>query len=544
MRTRRALLLSLVWIVALAGLGVCSIIGAQKPLELTMFSYDINPNYTGFEDPIGREITKRTGIKLSIEYPVGDPEERIMLMIASGEYPDLIFHKGAGKFVDAGAFIDLTSYIEQYGANIKKLYGPYLKRMRYDLNDRSIYYLGCYGVDSQIWDVSGFELQHAVVKELGYPKMETLQDFENAIKAYMKKYPTIDGRPTIGLSLLADDWRFLISVTNPAVAATGAPDDGQWYIDFETQEAVYHITRPEEKEYFRWLNHMNALGLLDPESFVQKYDQYKAKIAQGRVLALTDQRWEYEEAERALRQAGKFERTYGNYPIVLDERFKRPDLWDPGYSASWGVGISVNCKHKEEAFKFLDWMASDEAQVLVNWGLEGVNYRVENRKRVIPPAELEQKNNDPLYIKKSGVGLYVYPFPQRGDGLVDPTGNTYTTLTKDFIKERYSPVEKQVLASYGAEMWMDLYPQSSEFPLKPWGAAWQIPTPMNEDFTVPLQRCDDLCKKRIPEIVLADPSAFDRLWDNFQKELENLGIHKAEAIFTQLIQERIALWND
>ena len=228
MRTRRAILLGLVCIVALAGLWVDSIFGVQKPLELTMFSYDINPNYTGFEDPIGREITKRTGIKLNIEYPVGDPEERITLMIASGQYPDLIFHKGAGKFVDAGAFIDLTPYIEKYGENIKDLYGPYLKRMRYSLEDQSIYYLGCFGVGSQIWDVSGFQLQHAVVKELGYPRMQTLKDFENAIKAYMEKYPTIDGRPTIGLSLLADDWRFLISVTNPAVAATGAPDDGQW----------------------------------------------------------------------------------------------------------------------------------------------------------------------------------------------------------------------------------------------------------------------------------------------------------------------------
>ncbi|HEY8391363.1 MAG TPA: ABC transporter substrate-binding protein [Capillibacterium sp.] len=544
MQRRRAFLFHLVCVVLLVGLGVGSVLGAQKPLVLKMFSYDINPNYTGFEDPIGREITKRTGIKLDIEYPVGDPEERITLMIASGEYPDLIFHKGAGKFVDAGAFIDLTPYIEKYGDNIKKLYGPYLKRMRYSLEDPSIYYLGCFGVDSEIWDVSGFQLQHAVVKELGYPPMRTLKDFENAIKAYMEKYPTIDGRPTIGLSLLADDWRFLITVTNPAVAATGGPDDGQWYIDPETYEAIYHIRRPEEKEYFRWLNHMNDIGLLDPESFVQKYDQYKAKIAQGRVLALTDQRWQFEEAERALRQAGKFERTYGSYPIVLDERFKRADLWDPGYSASWGIGISVTSKHKEAAFKFLDWMASDEAQVLVNWGIEGVNYQVVNGKRVIPPEEFARRTNDPNYIRETGVGLYVYPFPQRGDGQLDPTGNPYTPTTKDYIKQRYSAIEKEVLAAYGAEMWIDLFPQKSEFPLKPWGAAWQIPTPMIEDLTIPLQRCDDLCKKRIPEIVLAKPADFDRLWDSFQQELIDLGIRKAEAIFTQLVKDRIKLWND
>ena len=113
-----------------------------------MFSGDINPDDTGFEDPVAKEITDRAGIKLKVEYPVGEYEQKITLMIASGEYPDLIFHKGAGPFVEAGAFIDLTPYIEQYGDNIKKLYGSYLKRLRYNSEDKSIYFLGCFGVGS------------------------------------------------------------------------------------------------------------------------------------------------------------------------------------------------------------------------------------------------------------------------------------------------------------------------------------------------------------------------------------------------------------
>jgi putative aldouronate transport system substrate-binding protein len=96
------------------------------------------------------------------------------------------------------------------------------------------------------------------------------------------------------LSLLADDWRYLITVTNPAVFATGGPDDGEWYIDSTTKKAVLHHTRPEEKEYFRWLNHMYHSGLLDKESFVQKYDQYQAKISSGRVVGLIDAKWEYQ----------------------------------------------------------------------------------------------------------------------------------------------------------------------------------------------------------------------------------------------------------
>ncbi len=149
------------------------------------------------------------------------------------------------------------------------------------------------------------------MKELGYPQLKTVQDYEKAIRAYIEKHPTTDGQPTLGLSLLADDWRIAQSVTNPALFSTGGSDDGEWYIDDKTQKPVIHYTRPEEKEYFKWLNHMYNSGLIDPESFIQKYDQYKAKIASGRVLAIIDSKWQYREPEQALRQEGKEDQMYG-----------------------------------------------------------------------------------------------------------------------------------------------------------------------------------------------------------------------------------------
>ena len=122
-----------------------------------------------------------------------------------------------------------------------------------------------------------------------------------------------------------------ISVTNPAFLTTGAPDDGEYYIDPKTNEATYHFRRPEEKEYFRWLNHMNAIGLLDPETFVQKNDQYNAKIASGRVLGLIDQDWDYGDGEKALKAAGKFDRSYGHYPVTMSEEFKDHSFQPTGF---------------------------------------------------------------------------------------------------------------------------------------------------------------------------------------------------------------------
>jgi putative aldouronate transport system substrate-binding protein len=534
----------LVLVLSLAGVGLVSGASAKKPLVLTMYSADINPNYNNFEDPVAKEITRITGVKLKMDYPVGgDAKQKETLMLASGDYPDLLFLKGAQQFVDAKALIDLTPLINKYGKNIKKLYGDYLKRLRYSPKDPSIYYLGCFGVDGALWEISGMELQHAAVKEAGFPKLKTVKDYEAVIASYVKKHPTYEGQPTIGLSLLADDWRILISVTNPAFLATGAPDDGEWYVDPKTYKVVLHHTRPQEKEYFRWLNHMNDVGLLDPESFVQKYDQYLAKISSGRVVGLIDQRWEYAgSAEQALKQAGKFELTYGNYPIQLDESTVSHEIQNSGYSATWGISISKKCKDPVAAIKFLDWMASDEGQILRMWGIKGKHYQIINGKRVIPAAEWDKHNNDPNYQRDTGIGQWIHPFPERGIGQKDASGQYYNPITPQSLIDKFSDIEKEVLAKYNAKLWVDLWPAQSSLPVKPWGAVWQLNTPQDASFTVPFQKCSDIIRKRIPEAILAKPDKFDSIWATFMKELEDAGVHGLEATMTKLVQDRLAFW--
>lgn len=517
----------------------------KSPVTFTMFSSDQNTNYENMQSPVGKKITELTGVTLKMDYPVGDPKQKVSLMVASGEYPDLIFAKNdTSMIVEAGGLIDLAPLIDKYGPNIKKLYGDYLNRLRWSKDDKSIYYLGTFGVNEQQWEPKdGFMLQHRVVQDLNYPKLKTLKDYENAIKAYLEKNPTTNGQPTLGLSLLADDWRMAQSVTNPAVFATGGADDGEWYVDEKTQKPVFHFTRPEEKEYFKWLNHMYNSGLMDPESFVQKYDQYKAKIASGRVLAIIDSKWQFAEPEQALKKEGKFDQMYGMYPITLNENFKNRNFQSAGYSAGWGVGISKSAKDPVRIIKFLDWLASDEAQILNNWGIEGVHHKVENGKRVIPKEEMEKRVTDPNYSKQTGIGVYIYPFPQQGDGVKDPSGQTYSVKSEQQIIDSYTPVEKDVLAKYNAKMWQDIYPKASEFPVKPWGAAWQINIPQSSDGALIMQKSMELVRKRIPEMILAKPEKFDEIWDSFQKDLEKAGIHKLEQQMEQLLKERVQLWS-
>ncbi|MFC5701372.1 ABC transporter substrate-binding protein [Cohnella faecalis] len=517
------------------------------PITLSFYSEDPNPNWSNMQDDIGKAITAKTGVTLDAEFAVGDPIQKSALIASSGKYPDVISAKTSiSKFVDAGAVLDLTELIDKYAPNIKKIFGDQMNRLRYSLDDKSIYVIPTYdAVGHQPFNAGGgFELQHRVVKELGYPAIKTVKDYENAIKQYLAKHPTDEnGNKNIGLTLNSEDWHMYISVTNPAFYTTGAPDDGEFQVDIDTQKVTYHYLRPEEKEYFRWLNHMNAEGLLDKESFVQKYDQYKAKIASGRVLGLIDQDWDYGDGERALKEAGKFDQGYGHYPVTLDEKYKDTSFWPTGYNPSSGIAISKSNPDPIRTIKFLDYLASDEGQVLVNWGIEGKQYNVENGKRVIPKEVNDRKINDGInFQKETGIGSYVTMMARYGDSVKDPTGNYYTTNFPEQIVAGFNDVEKEVLKAYNATTWKDLFPKAEEFPVKPWGASWSIPIPGDSDIPVIEEKLKNITWKMIPKAILAKPENFDSVWDDYVKQLEKANVHKAESLREELIKNRIELW--
>lgn len=518
------------------------------PITFSFYSEDVNPNWANMQDDVGKFITEKTGVTLDAEFAVGDAGQKSALIATSGKYPDIISAKGnVSKFVDAGAVIDLTDLIDKHAPNIKKVYGDYMKRLRYSNDDHSIYVIPTYAAAGQINFVAGggFELQHRVVKELGYPKIRTVKDYENAIKQYLALHPTDEnGNKNIGMSLNADDWRMYISVTNPAASTTGASDDGEYSIDVDTQKVTYHFTRPQEKEYFRWLNHMNAEGLLDKETFVQKSDQYNAKIATGRVLGLVDAFWDYGDGEKALKAAGKFEYTYGHYPVTLDESTIDPTFWPAGFLSGWGVAISKTNPDPVRTIKFLDWLASDEGQVANNWGIEGKHYTVENGKRVMIKEVNDRRINDATnFSKESGLGFYGLS-ARYGDGVKDSTGSYYTLYNPEQIVNDYSDVEKEVLKNYGATLWKDLFPQEDQFKVKPWGAGWSIPVPADSELVVLDENLKNITWKMIPKAVLAKPEEFDAVWDDYMAQLEKADVHKAEQLKEQLVKDRVKLWNE
>ena len=78
----------------------------QGIVELTFYNADGKED--PWTDPVALALTEATGVKLKTDYPVSSDDQKVALMIAEQNYPDMIYAKGdAGSLIEAGALIDL-----------------------------------------------------------------------------------------------------------------------------------------------------------------------------------------------------------------------------------------------------------------------------------------------------------------------------------------------------------------------------------------------------------------------------------------------------
>ena len=513
----------------------------KSPITFEVFLTDANND--SWDNPVGNAITEATGVTLEISYPVssqGDAKQDVALMIANDEYPDFIYAKGeATSLYEAGALIDMTDLIEQYGPNIKKMYGDELEKLKWGNGDEGIYQLSYAGVGAQTLKTGGgCQIQFAALKENNYEYPTTLAEYEALIKKYLEAHPTTDdGLETIGITMSASDWHWMITLGNPAgFIADAAPDNGQWVID-ENYNCYYKHTTPEEKEYFQWLCRMYDEGILDPNFATQTHDDYIAKLSSGRVVAITDAEWDYNQAQQVLIADGKVDKTYCGLPVTLREDQKAPALLYQGLQVGWGIGITKSCEDPVRAIKFLDFLCSDEGAVLHKWGVEGVNYFLdENGMRYRTQEEIDASKSDPDYGQKTGVGNYK-GFPIYGEGSEDENGTPYTTITRQSVIAEYNEEQLAACEAWGVDMLIDIFPQPDEFELLPYSALWAYQIP--QDLSNKVDILNEIAWPGLVKCVTGGQANFDANWDAMVAELEANGMNEANAEMTAFLAEKI-----
>ena len=98
------------------------------------------------------------------------------------------------------------------------------------------------------------------------------------------------------------------------------------------------------------------------------------------------------------------ERCYARFPITMNEEIKdRSQVYCESYDN--GVGISTKCKDPELAMKVIDYIASNEGNVLLNWGIEGQHYDIVDGRRVWKEEVKAAYASDPNYRYQEGISF-------------------------------------------------------------------------------------------------------------------------------------------
>ena len=513
----------------------------KSPITFEYFNADgKNGNW---DNPVAKAITEATGVTLDVSYPVasqGDAKEDVALMIANDEYPDMIYAKGsATDLYQAGALIDMTDLIEKYGPNIKKMYGAEMEKLKWSQDDPGIYQLSYAGVNQKTLTTGGScQIQWAALKENDYKYPKTLDEYEKMIKSYLAAHPkTEDGLDMIGITMSASDWHWMITLGNPAgLIADASPDNGQWIIDDEYNVHYKHVT-DEEKEYFKWLCRMYNEGILDPNFATQTDDDYIAKVASGRVVAITDAEWHYSQCEATLVADGKVDQTYVGLPVTLREDQVEKALLYQGTTVGWGIGITKSCEDPVRAIKFLDYLCSDEGQILYHWGIEGENYFLDDDGQPYrTDEEVAKAQSDPDYAKNTGIDNYT-GFPIYGTGSYSEDGFPYTPTTKESVIANYNTAEKEGCEAMGFEMLTDMFAQPEEFDLLPYSALWayQQPQELAEKQTI----LDEIAWPGLVKCVTGTEDEFDGNWKSMVQELTDNGLADAEEAMTEFLATKL-----
>ena len=516
---------------------------ADDKSPITFEYFNVDGKNGNWDNPVAKAITEATGVTLDVSYPVasqGDAKEDVALMIANDEYPDMIYAKGsATDLYQAGALIDMTDLIEKYGPNIKKMYGAELEKLKWSQDDPGIYQLSYAGVNQKTLTTGGScQIQWAALKENDYKYPKTLDEYEKMIKSYLAAHPkTEDGLDMIGITMSASDWHWMITLGNPAgLIADASPDNGQWIIDDEYNVHYKHVT-DEEKEYFKWLCRMYNEGILDPNFATQTDDDYIAKVASGRVVAITDAEWHYSQCEATLVADGKVDQTYVGLPVTLREDQVEKALLYQGTTVGWGIGITKSCEDPVRAIKFLDYLCSDEGQILYHWGIEGENYFLDDDGQPYrTDEEVAKAQSDPDYAKNTGIDNYT-GFPIYGTGSYSEDGFPYTPTTKESVIANYNTAEKEGCEAMGFEMLTDMFAQPEEFDLLPYSALWayQQPQELAEKQTI----LDEIAWPGLVKCVTGTEDEFDGNWETMVQELTDNGLADAEEAMTEFLSTKL-----
>lgn len=363
----------------------------NENITVSMFLQDSADQAISTDLPIIQEITKRTGVNFEfVAAPNTEDQfrEKFNVTVASGDIPDIMvstYRDDMMKVAEQGTFAALDDYIDQYAPNLKKILDEnpdYIRDIR--ASDGNIYFLPFIGAVKtfKVWMLRGDWLD-----KLGLEVPVTLDDWYHVLKAFKEQDPNGNGE--------ADEIPYTTRNTQAGVLAfmeafgiSGFEANEQFFI--EDGQVKYAYTDPRCKEALEFINKLYSEGLIDSEYATNDTNVWLSRLTNEVSGACQDTTARAYSLGTQVRAANADSDAY----FVVVAPPKGPDGTQITTSQMQAIrgftAISADSPYIKEIVQLFDYFYSEEGSLLMNFGIEGETYTMENGK----PTYTENIAND------------------------------------------------------------------------------------------------------------------------------------------------------
>lgn len=495
---------------------------AEKPYEGTTLTWytklnaNVSDNYTNLgETPWAQYVEEKTGIHIEFQHPTqGSENEEFAVMVASGEYPDIIEHTwtsysgGGGAAINDGVIIALDDYIDQ-APNLSALLeeNPEISKMIKSSSGNYYCFPFLRGLETpnKTEFSSGLTYRADVLKELGFDTVpETIDEWEEVLRAakaagFSKPFTTRNEWVKDVWSPAFDNW-------------------GSFYVDDGVVKNG--LIEDSRKEFIARMAAWYDEGLLDNDWMqADKKSTQTDFVAGNCVLGYAPFGQGLGTYTQAMMEADpnfKEEYIQAAAPVTSTKgknaKFsKMNNIFDQsGVSAA----ISSQCKNVEAAVWLLDWMYSEEGMICYNFGIEGVSYEMVDGKPVY--TDVIMNNPDGMSVAQalaaytrtstSGVGVQM----------------------EDYIEQYYAQDNQKTALelSMKTDMGEHMFPPCS------------VSEENQDRYTEIMSQVKTLSDEMEASFICGTTSMDE--WDSYQQKLKDAGIEEAIAMMQQAYDNYMA----
>lgn len=344
-----------------------------SPIELGYYA-----NFSWFSldwnDATAERVTAKTGVDLNFMKPVVDDGQKLNMMIAGNQLPDILTldknDAALKKMAEAGMLWSLDDLIDQYAPKMREIL-PKEILSNYQMADGKTYQFTTW-IQGEAWQKAAREYDQIVgtnqpimtvrkdyYDEIGRPEIRNMTEFIAAVKQMKENHPDKIGFYPADGSMSADEFGKSAKLSHYGIQMGLSTDFS------EKDGGIQWVVRDDKfKEPMKYLNEMYLEGILTKDPFIDTKDVGKAKIEQGDVISYC---WTISDGEKVP----------GDNPDTTYEILPPFETYGQiRTGAGWlATVIPKTCKDPERAIRFLEYLASVEGHSDVSWGIEGDTYQ-------------------------------------------------------------------------------------------------------------------------------------------------------------------------